>query len=59
MATSILIEEEAGSYARHIHGHNGYYAGDFSQSRRTAGRTPRAGRSPHAPRSPFGPERSL
>ena len=59
MATSILIEEEAGSYARHIHGHNGYYAGDFSSSTRTAGRAPHTGRSTHVPRSPFGPERSL
>ena len=59
MATSILIEEEAGSYARHIHGHNGYYAGDFSQARRTSGRGTHTGRSPHVPRSPFGPERSL
>ena len=59
MATSILIEEEAGSYARHIHGHNGYYAGDFSGSRRTTGRAAHTGRSTRVPRGPSGPERSL
>jgi hypothetical protein len=30
MATSILIEEEHGTYAGAQHPHNGYYAGDFS-----------------------------
>jgi hypothetical protein len=30
MAASIAIEEESGVYARHLHPHNGYYAGDFT-----------------------------
>ena len=30
MATTIAIEEESGTYRRHLHTHNGYYAGDFS-----------------------------
>jgi hypothetical protein len=33
MAVSLFIEEESGSYtARFQHPHNGYYAGDFSQT---------------------------
>jgi hypothetical protein len=33
MAASRFIEEESGSYtARFQHPHNGYYAGDFSQT---------------------------
>jgi hypothetical protein len=33
MAASLFIEEEAGTYtARSWHPHNGYYAGDFSQT---------------------------
>ena len=33
MAASRFIEEESGTYtARPRHPHNGYYAGDFSQS---------------------------
>ena len=36
MAASRIIEEESGIYRGHrIHRHNGYYAGDFSQSSRT------------------------
>ena len=35
MAASLFIEEESGTYtARSRHPHNGYYAGDFSQSSR-------------------------
>ena len=35
MAASLLIEEESGTYtARFRHPHNGYYAGDFSQTSR-------------------------
>jgi len=30
MAASIAIEEESGVFARHVHSHNGYYAGDFA-----------------------------
>jgi hypothetical protein len=30
MAASITIEEESGVFARHLHSHNGYYAGDFA-----------------------------
>jgi hypothetical protein len=33
MAASLYVEEESGSYtARFQHPHNGYYAGDFSQT---------------------------
>ena len=36
MAASLFIEEESGTYtARFRHPHNGYYAGDFSQTPRT------------------------
>lgn len=31
MATSLVIEEEQGTYVGFVHQHNGYYAGDFSQ----------------------------
>jgi hypothetical protein len=35
MAASLSIEEESGTYtARFSHPHNGYYAGDFSQTSR-------------------------
>ena len=30
MAASIALEEESGVYARRLHSHNGYYAGDFA-----------------------------
>lgn len=30
MATSLIIEEEQGTYEGFVHQHNGYYAGDFS-----------------------------
>lgn len=36
MATSLVIEEERGTYSRSPHPHNGYYAGDFSSSSRDA-----------------------
>ena len=33
MAASLFVEEESGTYtARFQHPHNGYYAGDFSQT---------------------------
>jgi len=33
MAASVFVEEESGTYtARFQHRHNGYYAGDFSQT---------------------------
>jgi hypothetical protein len=33
MAASLILEEESGTYtARFQHPHNGYYAGDFSQT---------------------------
>ena len=36
MAASLIIEEESGTYtARFRHPHNGYYAGDFSQTSRS------------------------
>jgi hypothetical protein len=36
MAASLIIEQESGSYtARFRHPHNGYYAGDFSQTSRS------------------------
>ena len=31
MATSIPIEEDAGTFTGQVHLHNGYYAGDFGQ----------------------------
>jgi hypothetical protein len=30
MAASIVLEEESGVFTRHLHSHNGYYAGDFA-----------------------------
>jgi hypothetical protein len=36
MAASMIVEEESGTYpARFSHPHNGYYAGDFSQTSRS------------------------
>jgi hypothetical protein len=36
MAASLLIEQESGTYTTRIrHSHNGYYAGDFSQTPRS------------------------
>ena len=36
MAASLNIEQESGTYtARFRHPHNGYYAGDFSQTSRS------------------------
>ena len=32
MAATITVEEESGVFARHLHSHNGYYAGDFTSS---------------------------
>ena len=32
MAASITLEEESGVFTRHLHSHNGYYAGDFARS---------------------------
>ena len=32
MATSLIVEEESGTYREHDeHPHNGYFAGDFSE----------------------------
>ena len=41
MAASRFIEQETGTYTGFRHPHNGYYAGDFSQSSRS-GSEPRA-----------------
>lgn len=30
MTTSLIIEEDRGTYVRHERRHNGYYGGDFS-----------------------------
>ena len=35
MAASRFIEQETGTYTEFRHQHNGYYAGDFSQSSRS------------------------
>ena len=35
MAASRFIEQETGTYTGFRHQHNGYYAGDFSQSSRS------------------------
>ena len=36
MAATLVIEQESGTYtARFRHPHNGYYAGDFSQTSRS------------------------
>jgi hypothetical protein len=32
MAATLIIEEEFGTYVGSVHPHNGYYAGDFSNS---------------------------
>jgi hypothetical protein len=32
MAASLIIEEEQGIFARTPHPHNGYYAGDFTET---------------------------
>lgn len=41
MAASLFIEDESGTYNGQIrHSHNGYFAGDFSQTR-TSGSRPR------------------
>lgn len=36
MATSLVIEEEHGTWTGHLHRHNGYYAGNFSTRPATA-----------------------
>lgn len=33
MASSLIIEQESGTWYGRIHPHNGYYAGDFSFAR--------------------------
>jgi hypothetical protein len=40
MAASITIEEEFGTCTGFLHPHNGYYAGDFSQSSRARSERP-------------------
>jgi hypothetical protein len=47
MAASLSIEEEFGTYTTRRHPHNGYYAGDFSETTRTD-------RSPRTPRNTRG-----
>jgi hypothetical protein len=32
MAASLAIEEEQGAFTGHFHPHNGYYAGDFTNT---------------------------
>jgi hypothetical protein len=32
MSASLIIEQESGTWTGSIHPHNGYYAGDFSDS---------------------------
>jgi hypothetical protein len=32
MAASLIIEEDSGTWTGWIHPHNGYYAGDFSDT---------------------------
>ena len=34
MAATIFVEVESGTCSGRVHPHNGYYAGDFSTSRR-------------------------
>jgi hypothetical protein len=47
MAAWMTLEEESGTSRRSVHPHNGYYAGDFSQSRdRQQGRVRRDGETP-------------
>ena len=57
MATSLIIEEEHGTYVGFVHRHNGYYAGDFSQLSATSGPlgAPAVSRS----RAPATPVRSV
>jgi hypothetical protein len=42
MATSLLIEEERGTYTGVLHGHNGYYAGTFTTTPAETETTPPA-----------------
>jgi hypothetical protein len=49
MAASLSIEEEFGTYTTRRHPHNGYYAGDFSETTRTD-RSPRGSRDDRRPR---------
>jgi hypothetical protein len=35
MAATIAIEDECGTFDGTVHGHNGYYAGDFSATSST------------------------
>ena len=50
MAASRFIEEESGTYTgRFRHQHNGYYAGDFSQSSRSGSELTRVPRRRPAP----------
>ena len=73
MAASLLIEQESGTYIGRIrHSHDGYFAGDFSQTSRWASElrvsytqrrdVPRAdaqhGAHPLAPRPPSQPRSS-
>jgi hypothetical protein len=46
MSASIVIEQESGTFTQPIHGHNGYYAGDFSTPR-----TDLSGEAWNSPRS--------
>lgn len=51
MAASIAIEEESGVFARRVHSHNGYYAGDFASPRQVppaAWQAPIAAFEPHS-----------
>lgn len=32
MAASIAIEEDSGVFSGHVHSHDGYYAGDFTET---------------------------
>jgi hypothetical protein len=52
MAASIAVEEERGLFVRHMHPHNGYYAGHFPGPRYVG---PAAWQAPIAP---FDPEPS-
>ena len=40
MAASLVIEQATGTYTVFRHPHNGYYAGDFSQSSRARSEQP-------------------
>ena len=48
MATALVIEEETGTSRGLYHPHNGYYAGDFSQTSRSRTRS-RAENTVYAP----------